>query len=547
MPPLKLNLSDGYSRIIQLRDTGVSFGRSAENDFPFIADSALSRRHLTITPENGQWFVEDLKSKNGTRLNGQPLQGRQLLCPGDRIEAGALVLFFHPNTETSGKTIVVFPDLPSTVADGPRIARTLSDVVGQGEALPAALSRDPVRSAALISALLEAGRELAGRRTLPELFQLLLDLMLKSVAARRGLVLTIENGELVPGAAIGDEFQISSTVRDRVLEKRESLLIADLHLDESLKDSRTLMGQKVRSLMAVPLQTGDKVIGLIYVDSPGELAVFTTDDLGLLTVLANIAAARIEHARLLEVEETEHLLRQELEQAAEIQRSLFPKQTPAVRGIELCGASIPCRAVGGDLYDYLPLPDGRLGILIGDVAGKGLPAALLMSGLLARAQVLAGFSSSPVEIITRLNRIFAATCPGNRFVTLFLLALDPASGSFSYCNAGHNPPYLIHRSGASEMLTTGGPVVGIFGGLNYAEGTGVLNPGDLLLLFSDGVSEAQSPDGREYGEHTLLELVRRHRTESGISIITTIRQAVEEFQAGAPAHDDSTLVAVRRP
>ncbi|HEY3439807.1 MAG TPA: SpoIIE family protein phosphatase [Paludibaculum sp.] len=547
MPPLKINLSDGSSRLVALRDALVSFGRAAENDYPFLTDTALSRRHLTIAPENGQWFVEDLKSKNGTRLNGAPLQGRQLLSPGDRIEAGSLVLIFHPNPETSGKARVVFPDMPSTVADSPRIARTLNDVVSQGEALPVAISRDPIRSAALISALLEAGRELAGRRTLPELFQLVLDLTLKSVAARRGVVLTLENGELVPGAALGDEFQISSAVRDRVLHKRESLLIADLHLDQSLKDSRTLMGQKVRSLMAVPLQTRDKVIGLIYVDSPDEVNVFNTDDLGLLTVLANIAAARIENARLLEVEEKEQLLRQELEQAAEIQRSLFPKQTPAIRGIELCGASIPCRAVGGDFYDYLPLPDGRLGILIGDVAGKGLPAALLMSGLLARAQVLAGFSSSPVEIISRLNKIFAASCPGNRFVTLFLLALDPASGSFSYCNAGHNPPYLIHRSGASEMLTAGGPVVGIFGGLTYAEGAGTLNPGDLLLLFSDGVSEAQSPEGCEFGEHTLLELVRRHRAESCISVITAIRSAVEEFQNGAHAHDDSTLVAVRRP
>ncbi len=547
MPPLKINLGDGSSRLVQLPDSPVSFGRAAENDFPFLSDTALSRRHFTIGPEHGQWFVEDLKSKNGTRLNGQPLQGRRLLGAGDRIEAGGLVLYFEPSSETSSKTIVVFPDIPSTVADVPKIARTLNDVVSQGEALPAALSRDPIRSAALISALLEAGRELAGRRTLPELFQLVLDLTLKSVAARRGVVLTLENDELVPGAALGDEFQISSTVRDRVLQKRESLLIADLHLDESLKDSRTLLGQKVRSLMAVPLQTRDKVIGLIYVDSPEEIGVFNSDDLGLLTVLANIAAARIENARLLDVEEKERLLRQELEQAAEIQRSLFPKQTPAVRGIELCGASIPCRAVGGDFYDYLPLPDGRLGILIGDVAGKGLPAALLMSGLLARAQVLAGFSSSPVEIITRLNRIFSASCPGNRFVTLFLLALNPATGSFSYCNAGHNPPYLVHRSGASEMLTAGGPVVGIFGGLSYSEGTGRLDPGDVILLFSDGVSEAQSPDGSEFGENTLLKLVRQHRSESGTAIITAIRQAVEEFQAGAPAHDDSTLVAVRRP
>ena len=183
--------------------------------------------------------------------------------------------------------------------------------------------------------------------------------------------MTLEDGVLVPQAAIGDQFQISRTIRDRVLERKESLLIADLSLDESLKSAQTLVFQRVRSLMAAPLQIRDQVTGLIYVDSPEVMGTFKEDDLGVLTVLANIAAARIEQARLLEVENQQRLLRQELDQAAEIQRNLFPKVTPDAPGMEVAGLSEPCRAVGGDFYDYLRLPDGRLAVLLGDVAGKG--------------------------------------------------------------------------------------------------------------------------------------------------------------------------------
>jgi len=546
VPEITVIHAQGGSRVVPLPNRLLTFGRSAESDFPYPMDSALSRRHLKLYPEEGHWYVEDLNSKNGTRVNGVLLQTRTRLEPGDRIEAGGLELRFDAGSEPTAQTVVFVPDSPGRPTTQPKLTKTLKDVVGLGDELPAAVSRDPIRSAALIQILIEAGRELSGHRSLNELFVRILELMLRSVSASRGVVMTLEDGVLVPQAAIGDQFQISRTIRDRVLERKESLLIADLSLDESLKSAQTLVFQRVRSLMAAPLQIRDQVTGLIYVDSPEVMGTFKEDDLGVLTVLANIAAARIEQARLLEVENQQRLLRQELDQAAEIQRNLFPKVTPDAPGMEVAGLSEPCRAVGGDFYDYLRLPDGRLAVLLGDVAGKGLPAALLMSGLMARIQVLAGLMSEPAELITRLNRIFSAHCPGNRFVTLFFFVVDPRTGEFSYCNAGHNPPFLLRTGGGADVLSEGGPVLGLFGGLPYSATGGVMQPGDTLLIFSDGVSEAVSPTGEELGEDRLLRFVRTCQGLSAGDLLQAVYQEAERFMAGTPAADDFTIVALRR-
>lgn len=359
--------------------------------------------------------------------------------------------------------------------------------------------------------------------------------------------MTLECGDLLVRAASGDQFQISRSVRDKVLQERQSLLIADLDQDAALRASHTLVSQAVRSLIAVPLQTRDQVIGLIYVDSSGAPSHFDEDDLDVLTFLANIAATRIEQARLLEIEGRERLLSQELDQAAEIQRSLLPKETPAFPALDIAAYSIPCRAVGGDFYDYLNLPDGRLGLLLGDVAGKGLPAALLMSGLMARAQVIAEISSDPGEIVTRLNRTVCHSCPGNRFITLFLVALDEKTGAFEYCNAGHNPPFLVRENGTVEMLEASGAVVGVFGGYAYKSTGGQLNPGDAILIYSDGVSEAVTEGKVEFTEERLLETFRGAYSLKPDEAIGVIREAVLTFAAGYPAQDDFTLAVVRRP
>jgi serine phosphatase RsbU (regulator of sigma subunit) len=397
-----------------------------------------------------------------------------------------------------------------------------------------------------MKALLDAGRKLDGNRPLPELFSTILGLAVKSVGAQRGLVLVLDNGELQPKAAKGEHFLIPSAVRDHVMEQRQSLLTGDTSLDHNLRGSNTIVGQRIKSLIAVPLQTNDKVIGFIYVDSPDFMRPFTYDDLTMLTVMANIAAVRIEHARLADEEKEKEKLAEELRRAAEIQSNLLPRSAPEVPGLDFYGFSLPCRSVGGDYYDFLPLPDGRWAVVIGDVAGKGMPAALMMSSLQARVQLLFEQAGELGGIVTRLNRAVAASCPGNRFITFFVAVIDPSSGVVEYCNAGHNPPYLVGAGGTVDPLVTGGPVLGILQNFSYSAGFTSLDPGDTLIMFTDGVTEARSAGDDEYGEERVLAQIAALRGSGAREIASSIYEDLERFMGVAPAADDVTLVVAHR-
>src|SRR5256886_11616827 len=226
-------------------------------------------------------------------------------------------------------------------------------------------------------ALIRAGRELAGNMPLNELFNLIMNLSIDAVGAARGVLMTVEGDELVVRAARGEGFRISSMVRDRVITEKMSLLVRDARLDQAFAERMSIVQQQIRSMLAVPLQTDDRVIGLIYLDSPHFVHEFTRDDLNLLTVMANVAAIRIEHTRLAEVEQAERVLARDLQQAAVIQQGLLPTCAPQVPGVDLAGYNAACRTVGGDYYDFITYPDGRVAMLVGDVAGSGMAAAVL--------------------------------------------------------------------------------------------------------------------------------------------------------------------------
>jgi serine phosphatase RsbU (regulator of sigma subunit) len=316
-------------------------------------------------------------------------------------------------------------------------------------------------------------------------------------------------------------------------------------MDEALRQRLSIVEHSVRALMAVPLQTDNNVIGLIYVDSPQFPREFSGDDLNLLTVMANVAAIRIERDRLSEVEQAEKLMASELEQAAEIQRQFLPSVAPVLPGLELAGYNAACRTVGGDYYDFLPYADNRVGIVIGDVAGKGMPAALMMTSLQAKVQALAEMPGDPAVVVARLNRSLAATCPRNRFITFFFSIIDATSGDIAFCNAGHNPPLLIRADGRVERLEGGGPVLGILPAMTYQRQQCHMDPGDLLVLYSDGVTEAADPAGEEF-EDRLPELAVKVRDRSAAEIVQAVHEAVRDWIAGQPPADDVTVVVARR-
>ncbi|WP_321472964.1 SpoIIE family protein phosphatase [uncultured Paludibaculum sp.] len=536
MSELAITAPDGSVRTVALDRGHLSLGRSGDNNLPFPEDDSLSRHHLLFEPSRDQWSVTDLGSKNGTFVNGVRVTGRHPLHPGDVISAGRVRLQFRAAGPPPVPSPAIFDEdtTPIRLTASTNLASVLSAHVA-----------GVARSDRTISILLHAGRELAARRPLDELFPLILDLAIEAAGAERGIVLTLDNGQLTARASRGEGFRISSAVRDRVLKQRASLLIRDTSLEESLRDRRSIVTQSVRSFMAVPLQTEDRVFGLIYVDASEIVHSFTPGDLDLLTVISNVAAIRIEHERLAEIERMDRLHEAELEQAAHIQQGLLPAHPPDIPGIDLAGFNAACRTVGGDYFDYLLTPDDHLVLALGDVAGKGMPAALLMASLQARVTSLVESISSPSALVRSLNRGLSAYCPRNRFITFFLAILDPASGELTYTNAGHNPTILIRRDGQLELLTDGGPVLAIVPSFPYSEHKTQLCPGDLLFLYSDGLTEAEDAEGEEFGEARLVDLLRSSPATSAESLITAVRDAVQDWTGGRALADDLTMLAVR--
>jgi phosphoserine phosphatase RsbU/P len=539
---------DGKSVTFPLDRDRISLGRSSANELCYPDDSGLSRQHLAITRDGAHWFVEDLGSKNGTLRNGQRIDRKLPFNPGDRVTAGHLMIEFAEHAPDMSHTVVFVDHGDSFSKSSTTVVQSLDAVIGPptGD-----LNRTQVmQGSPQMHALIRAGRELAGHRPLEELFQVILDLSVDAVCAGRGVLMTLESGgALQVRANRGEGFEISKTVRDRVLSEKASLLVRDAQMDQALRDHMSIVEQKVRSMLAVPLQTNDRVIGLIYVDSPHMIREFSREDLSLLTVMANVAAIRIEHARLNEIEEAERAMAKEMQQAALIQNGLLPSKAPDVAGMDIAGRTVACHTVGGDYYDFLQFPDGRVAMLVGDVAGKGMPASLLMSSLQARVQVLFEEPDDLANKVARLNRITCGNCPENRFITFFMTVANPVTGELVFTNAGHNPPVLVRAAAKDnkfELLKGGGLILGILPMAKYEEALITLESGDVLVLFSDGVTEAADPSDDDFGEERLAALVASMRDRPAGEIVDAIHTAVTEFTQGLPQADDITVVVARR-
>lgn len=536
---------DGKSRMVALDKESYTLGRSSATDLCYAEDSGLSRHHLAFEKLEAGWMIRDLGSKNGTVLNGNRLSTDPIpLRTGDRVSAGHLILEFQ-SSAPAVKTVVFVEGSSEPITAATTVQASLEGLMGQEKLDPS--KTYVMQGNPQLRALVRAARELTSHRPLAEVFEVIMDLSMEAVAAGRGVLMTTEGDQLEVRAMRGQGFQISSAVRDRVLRDRSSILVRDTSLEEAFRERKSIVAQQIRSMLAVPLQTNDRVIGLIYLDSPNMIRQFTKEDLNLLTVMANVAAIRIEHARLAEVEQNEKFYAKELNQAAQIQQGLLPAAAPRVDGYALAGYNAPCRTVGGDYYDFLPFPDGKIGLIVADVSGKGLPAALMMTSLQARVHVLFENGDDLAAKVTKLNAAVARNCPAGKFITFFMGVLDPATGEFVYCNAGHNLPLIVRASGQVEKLEAGGIVLGILPFSTYEQQTVKVEPGDVIVLYSDGVTEQFAPDAdEEFGEDRLGETVAAHRVHPVDQLVTVVNDAVTSFTRGAPAADDFTLLLARR-
>jgi phosphoserine phosphatase RsbU/P len=335
-------------------------------------------------------------------------------------------------------------------------------------------------------------------------------------------------------------------VMDEVIKNGKSVLTSDAQHDPRFA-SQTMALLGIRSVLAVPLSVDEhNVFGLVYADSPTYEATFNEEHLKVLTTLASVASIRVENAKLLEERFERDRMEHELKLATEIQQTFQPSSPPTMEGYEFQGISFSCYEIGGDYYDFIHRSDNKLLIALGDVSGKGTAAALLMSSLHAAIHAQVAAKSSLIEIVKSVNQYLAINTPSNRFVTLFIAELDGNTGKFEFINAGHNPPLIGHFDGTIEQLSSGGFPLGIIPNADYEIGETYLNEGEALIIYSDGVSEANNTKGDEFGIDRLGEVIKKNLTRSASGLRDKVESALSEFTQTAPANDDITLVIVKR-
>ena len=530
----------GKERWADITGPRFTIGRSSSNDLP-LGDISISRSHAEVTMQDGVYQIYDAGSKHGTFLNGTRVDQPATLKNGDRIQLGGLkgfTLTFH-----QGDLLQSLLGISDSKLD-----------VGV-----------PARGFREIAMLLETFRALSSIPLLDDLLALVVDTAIELTGAERGFImLKDEGGKLTFRCARnnykrpldGSSFQTSRRVPDEVFRTGKSSVINDLDLSGASEDHSSTRRLGVRSIFCVPLRylsfhdSGTmsaigrmETIGVLYVDSQASGAGLSGTQLETLETLASEAAMAIYNARLYKDSQEKRKLEEELAFAREIQQALLPNWIKTLPFVNACSYSFPCREIGGDYFDYFDMEGGRLGFAVGDVSGKGMPAALLASMLqgIFSAQTLLDLPLP--AMISNVNRSLVRRGTGNRFVTFFFGILEP-TGNCTYTNAGHNPPFLLKRDGSSCELTEGGMVLGLFAGAEYKCADVKLEPGDHLVLFTDGVVEARNTSGEEFGEERLRALLRENAAQTTAQILSSLQGTIAAFSANTPQHDDITAMVL---
>jgi serine phosphatase RsbU (regulator of sigma subunit) len=576
---LSVTTPEGTSYRHPFTGDALRLGRSSSNDL-VLHDQAASRNHAEIISRPEGYFLIDAHSRNGTYLNGSQVIEAVPLRPGDLIRIGSTLLVFNdtetgpsgvaggledhatpgsattrPGTITPGTDDLPFPISDSIAVD--QVAVTGREgsggegAAGRLDALGEVIGTPLASPEQMRRIIFAADQQLAFHHPLNRILEAVMDLARDAVCYERGVLLRWCGDELVPvverGASgeVGRPVSFSRTIAYHAFTRRRAVLLAkDPH--EIFPGATSIDEGNICSVMCVPLWNNREVIGVVYVDNRGFARRFTRRDLQVLTFLANIAALKIDNAELFSMALEAQGMYRILREAAAIQRGLLPRRSPTIPGYLLDGDSIPCFEVGGDLYDYHALGDGRFGIGVGDVAGKGLPAALVMSHFQAAQRALSELRLPPEEMIGRLNRILCRCLPENRYVTFFYGILDPGRHTFTYVNAGHPAPLCVRRSGEVERLKLNHLFVGMFEDHAYSSETIRFEPDDLIICYSDGVTEQEDADKQPFGERRLEALARGIESRAPRDVLEKILSAVDGHSGGRRHTDDVTLVILKR-
>ena len=529
----------------------TTIGRSARADV-CIPDAFASRLHAEVRKEGDAFLLVDLGSANGTRLDGDPVSAHLPLHTGSEIQIGETTITFDIELQIPpGLSATLISD--STQALDPTATISL---MGRRNPTNEFLDSSMASRTDLLGLISKVGVALLSSSGLDDTLNQVATLVFEAVPAERVVImLRDEKAEAEMQIKVArsrgsdtpiTEVRISRAIMTEVMDAGKSVLTSDAQQDPRFA-SQTIILQGIRSVLAVPLSVDERhVFGIIYADSPTNKASFSSEHLDILTTLASVASIRVENASLLDERISRERMERELELATEIQQRFQPSGPPIVGGYEFQGISFSCYEIGGDYYDFIPRHDGRMLVALGDVSGKGTSASLLMSSLHAAVHGQVAAKTPLGQMVTSVNEYLADNTPSNRFITFFVTELEPETGELTFINAGHNPPLITRADGSVTMLQAGGLPLGLMSFSEYEVGHARLNAGDVLFIYSDGVSEANNLNEDEFGMERLTEVLRTNVGRSASGIRDKVESALSDFTGTAAPNDDITLVIVKR-
>lgn len=544
---------------ISLGQPEMVVGRSSACDIQ-VLDRRMSRQHAIFVRVEGGHAVEDLGSKNGIVVNGVDATGRIGLRHGDSVVVGdtRFIYELEPDDQknqsqsdttqsgvvklVTGHHTVLHEELKVQPQPG------LDDSSGLGrDAAP------PARERALV--LYEVSEAIRLIFDTKELLDTIMNIVWEVLHPDRGIVLLRDahhgtlNATVVRNRHENEkEISISSGIVHRCMTDRVAIVVADSASDERFADNESIALSQIRSAICAPFVYKDDVLGVLYIDLQQAAGRrYTNEHLELLTGIANQTAMAVTNARLYKEAIERQRLEKEMEIARSIQMNLLPKHYPDVEGIDISAMSMPARRVGGDYYDFLKLSEQRIALIIADVSGKGVPAAMLTAAIRSAARIEAQRAGTvPLnEIVAAMNRWACHDSADDMFVTAFVAMYDADTQILEYTNAGHCHPILISPDGSTQSLDKGGVFLGIMEEAEYEIGRVKAGDGDTLILYTDGVTDAQSAEGELFGIFRLDAILRDARLQPPEVIRDRIVDATNAFRGEAELFDDLTLVVVR--
>ncbi len=543
-------LQDGKAVPFELNQESMIIGRLPECDIQ-LNSNMVSRQHAKVTFVNGRFVLEDLGSGNGSFINGKKIEKPTPLDHDARVKIGPMKLRFDADDGSVSSSEEAVRQATMDVEFAPEGASTIVGATAAG-----GFGLLDVQPQAKLKAILEISRSLAGTHDVDALLPKILDTLFTIFPhADRGVILLQDGtGELRPKTMKtrreddDDSVKLSRTVLKQVTETKQAVLSADAASDARFQASESLASLTIRSMMCVPmLSLQSEVMGIINIDTQNAFNQFNKDDLDIMIAVAGQAALTYEGTRLLKSYVEKQKQDSEMDIARNVQRALLPETLPDVDGYEFFATYEAAQAVGGDYYDVIPLEKGRYCLAFGDVAGKGVPASLVMSRISSAVRSTVDLVHDAALAVERINNHMCAKAVEGRFVTFVLTILDTIEHTMTVVNAGHMSPMIRKPDGTIEEFheDTIGIPLGVMEDFTYEAVQRPIAPGELVVIYTDGVSEAMNPKGDLYGMERLRDLVKGAEG-NGEAIGKIIREDVKRHANGRAQNDDITMMVFGR-